>query len=132
MQLSVRPWDELHRTTGRPRATCARRNCSFRSNRRRARVDSDPSHRQHDLEQPYTSRKQLIDQWCAASGSPTKVGLSEVAFCDCLVLDSLEGATGDAATRDVATRVLGRGRAHAPVTAARWRCAGRPSRVSAG
>eukprot|EP00966_Prymnesium_polylepis_P122746 2837752-Prymnesium_polylepis.2 len=89
-QACVGRTKELYRTAGRPRYlrrcyAAATAGAIFRWNHRRARVDSDASHRHYDREQPYTSRKQLIDQWCAAAGSPTKVGLSEVAFCDFLV-----------------------------------------------
>eukprot|EP00966_Prymnesium_polylepis_P116851 2700141-Prymnesium_polylepis.1 len=76
MQLSVRGTNYTELLVGR--ATCAAATAGIV--RRRARVDSDSNHRQHGRQQPYTTRKQLIDQWCAAPGSPTKVGLSEVAF----------------------------------------------------
>jgi hypothetical protein len=43
------------------------------------------------IESSRTRRGNNLRQWCAAPGSPTKVGLSGVAFCDFLVLDGLEG-----------------------------------------
>ena len=61
--------DELHWTYGRRRyLRPPQRRSSSRLNRRRSRADLNASRRHLDHEQPYTSRKNLIDQSCAPGG----------------------------------------------------------------